>query len=79
MQIEREGSDITLVSFSKMVGFCLKAAEELEKDGISAEVGLLSTSVEPSLSASLLWAPSVRATGCQFGCRFDSIFSWALK
>lgn len=37
-KIEREGSDITLVSFSKMVGFCLKAAEELEKDGISAEV-----------------------------------------
>lgn len=49
MQIEREGSDITLVSFSKMVGFCLKAAEELEKDGISAEVRLLSTSVGFSL------------------------------
>ncbi|GAQ91027.1 pyruvate dehydrogenase E1 component subunit beta [Klebsormidium nitens] len=37
-KIEREGSDVTLVSFSKMVGFCLKAAEELEKEGISAEV-----------------------------------------
>jgi len=34
----REGTDLTLVSFGKMVGYCLKAAEMLEKDGISCEV-----------------------------------------
>ena len=34
----REGSDVTLVSFGKMVGYNLKAAELLADDGISAEV-----------------------------------------
>lgn len=34
----RSGSDVTLVAFSKMVGYCLKAAELLEQEGISAEV-----------------------------------------
>eukprot|EP00245_Coleochaete_scutata_P009222 TRINITY_DN2981_c0_g1_i1.p1 TRINITY_DN2981_c0_g1~~TRINITY_DN2981_c0_g1_i1.p1 ORF type:complete len:369 (-),score=80.39 TRINITY_DN2981_c0_g1_i1:815-1771(-) len=37
-KVERTGEHVTLVTFSKMVGFCLKAAEELAKDGISAEV-----------------------------------------
>ncbi|RCH81331.1 pyruvate dehydrogenase E1, beta subunit [Rhizopus azygosporus] len=37
-KIEREGKDITLVSHSRSVGFCMKAAELLAKDGISAEV-----------------------------------------
>lgn len=36
--IMREGSDVTLVSYSKQVGSCLKAAEELAQEGISAEV-----------------------------------------
>eukprot|EP01095_Lingulamoeba_sp_RSL-Kostka_P007955 TRINITY_DN25_c0_g2_i1.p1 TRINITY_DN25_c0_g2~~TRINITY_DN25_c0_g2_i1.p1 ORF type:complete len:370 (-),score=143.13 TRINITY_DN25_c0_g2_i1:282-1391(-) len=36
--IEREGSDITITAFSRQVGVALKAAAELEKDGISAEV-----------------------------------------
>ncbi|QEK39116.1 pyruvate dehydrogenase complex E1 component subunit beta [Candidatus Nesciobacter abundans] len=34
----RKGTDVTLVSFSRMVGFALKAAEECEKLGISCEV-----------------------------------------
>lgn len=34
----RQGTDISLVSFGKPVGYCLKAAELLEKDGISCEV-----------------------------------------
>lgn len=34
----REGSNVTLISFGKMVGFCLKAAEELEREGVSCEV-----------------------------------------
>ncbi len=37
-KIEREGSDVTLVSFSRGVGRCLEAAKELEKEGVSAEV-----------------------------------------
>lgn len=36
--IEKAGSDVTIISFSRMVGECLKAAAELEKEGISAEV-----------------------------------------
>src|SRR5690554_2395474 len=36
--IRREGKDVTLVSFNKMVLEAMKAAEELEKEGISAEV-----------------------------------------
>lgn len=37
-KVAREGTDVTLVGAGKMVGYCLSAAEELEKDGISAEV-----------------------------------------
>jgi pyruvate dehydrogenase E1 component beta subunit len=37
-KIRREGTGVTLVSYSRMVGFCLQAAEELAKEGIEAEV-----------------------------------------
>ena len=37
-KIERAGTDVTLVSFSIMVGKCLEAAEKLAEQGISAEV-----------------------------------------
>lgn len=37
--IERKGTDVTIVTFSRMVHSCLEAAERLEKEeGISAEV-----------------------------------------
>jgi pyruvate dehydrogenase E1 component beta subunit len=36
--VKREGKDITLVSFGKMMKVALSAAEELAKDGIDAEV-----------------------------------------
>ena len=36
--VVREGTDVTIVAFSIMVGKALAAAEELAKDGISAEV-----------------------------------------
>ncbi len=36
--IKREGKDITLIAWSKMVWTCLEAAKKLEADGISAEV-----------------------------------------
>ncbi|KAI5679422.1 hypothetical protein M9H77_10372 [Catharanthus roseus] len=37
-KIEREGTDVTITAFSKMVGYALKAAEILEKEEINAEV-----------------------------------------
>ncbi|MCS7296690.1 MAG: pyruvate dehydrogenase complex E1 component subunit beta [Bacteroidia bacterium] len=36
--IKRKGTDVTIVSFGKMVHVALEAARELEKDGLSAEV-----------------------------------------
>jgi len=36
--VKREGTDVTIVAHAKMVGLALKAAEEMAKDGISAEV-----------------------------------------
>jgi pyruvate dehydrogenase E1 component beta subunit len=37
-KIEREGTDVTIISFSKPVGACLEAADALAAKGISAEV-----------------------------------------
>ena len=36
--VKREGSDVTIVSFGKIMKTALAAAEELQKEGISAEV-----------------------------------------
>jgi pyruvate dehydrogenase E1 component beta subunit len=36
--IKREGKDVTIVSFGKIIKEALKAAEELEKEGVSCEV-----------------------------------------
>lgn len=36
--VKRQGTDVTLVSYNKMMKIALKAAEELETQGISAEV-----------------------------------------
>ncbi|TNE59106.1 MAG: pyruvate dehydrogenase complex E1 component subunit beta [Alphaproteobacteria bacterium] len=37
-RIAREGTDVTLISHSRPVGFCLEAAETLAAEGIQAEV-----------------------------------------
>ena len=37
-KIEKEGSDVTVVTFSKLVGTALEVAKNLEKEGISVEV-----------------------------------------
>jgi pyruvate dehydrogenase E1 component beta subunit len=37
-KVRREGKDVTLTAHSRMVGFALKAAEELAAEGIEAEV-----------------------------------------
>ena len=57
--LKREGSDVTLISFSKPVLMCLAAAEELAKDGIQAEVVDLRSLVP--LDKDLVYA-SVRKT-----------------
>jgi pyruvate dehydrogenase E1 component beta subunit len=36
--VRKEGSDVTIVSFNKMMEVCKKAVVELEKEGISAEL-----------------------------------------
>ncbi len=36
--VRRQGTDVTLVSYNKMILECMAAAEELAKEGISAEV-----------------------------------------
>jgi len=36
--VERQGKDVTIVTFSRMVGLSLKAAEELKKEGLEVEV-----------------------------------------
>ncbi|XP_028063345.1 pyruvate dehydrogenase E1 component subunit beta-1, mitochondrial isoform X4 [Camellia sinensis] len=37
-KVEREGKDVTITTFSRMVGYAIEAAEILAKEGISAEV-----------------------------------------
>jgi len=37
-EVKREGSDVTLITYSRMLFYCLQAAEELEKEGISVEI-----------------------------------------
>jgi pyruvate dehydrogenase E1 component beta subunit len=37
-KIRRVGTDVTLVAYSRMVGFCLQAAAKLAEEGIEAEV-----------------------------------------
>jgi len=37
-KVEKEGSDVTIVTFSKPVGHALEVAKKLEKEGISVEV-----------------------------------------
>lgn len=37
-RVAREGKDLSLVAYSRMVSVCEHAAEELEKDGLSVEV-----------------------------------------
>ena len=36
--IKRKGTDVTIVSFGKIIKEAYKAADELEKDGISCEI-----------------------------------------
>ena len=66
-RVQREGKDITLVAFSKMVGYCLDAAEQLKEAGIEAEVVNLRTlkpldrnTILDSIAKTHRCAPAVR-------------------
>ncbi len=59
-RVRREGKDLTIVSYAKMVHTCLKAAEELAAKGISVEVIDL-RSLKPLDEATIL--ASARKTG----------------
>jgi pyruvate/2-oxoglutarate/acetoin dehydrogenase E1 component len=37
-KVEREGKDVSIITFSKMVGTSLDAAKQLAEEGISVEV-----------------------------------------
>jgi pyruvate dehydrogenase E1 component beta subunit len=58
--IRRDGDDVTLISYAKMVNSCLQAASALEEAGISAEVIDL-RSLKPFDEAAIL--ASARKTG----------------
>ncbi|MCA3363202.1 MAG: pyruvate dehydrogenase complex E1 component subunit beta, partial [Roseomonas sp.] len=58
-KVEREGSDVTIVAFSIMVGMAMQAAEKLAEQGISAEVSNL-RSIRPLDTETI--AASVRKT-----------------
>ena len=52
-KVERVGTDVTIVTFSRMVGLALQAAEQLAETGISAEVINL-RSIRPLDTATIL-------------------------
>ncbi len=52
-KVRREGTDVTIVAYSRMVGHALEAAEKLAADGISAEVVDLRT-LRPLDTATIL-------------------------
>ena len=66
--VKREGSDVTLISYSRMVLAALEAADELARAGISAEVVDL-RSLSPLDIATV--ANSVKKTGRAIICEAD--------
>jgi pyruvate dehydrogenase E1 component beta subunit len=60
-KIKREGTDVTITAFNKMIKVALAAAEELEKQGISAEVIDLRT-IRPLDEGTII--RSVKKTNC---------------
>ena len=72
--VKRAGTDVTLVAYSRMVGFALQAADELAEQGISAEVVDL-RSIRPLDTATIV--ESVKKTNrivtCEEGWRYMGI------
>jgi transketolase len=70
--ILREGKDVSLIACVQMVAVCMDAAEELEKNGISAEVINMST-IKPLDEAAVI--RSAKKTGCVVTAEEHSIKS----
>ncbi|MCL4159639.1 UNVERIFIED_CONTAM: hypothetical protein GTU68_051589 [Idotea baltica] len=72
--VKRVGSDVTLVGYSRMVGFALEAAEQLAAEGIDAEVIDLRT-IRPMDTETIV--QSVKKTNrivtCEEGWRFMGV------
>ncbi|MEQ8301640.1 MAG: pyruvate dehydrogenase complex E1 component subunit beta [Hyphomonas sp.] len=72
--VKRAGTDVTLVAYSRMVGFALQAADELAEQGISAEVVDL-RSIRPLDTATVI--ESVKKTNrivtCEEGWRYMGV------
>lgn len=73
-KIEREGSDVTIVAFSIMVGKALEAAEKLAEQGIDAEVINLRT-IRPLDRHTILESvkKTNRVISCEEGFPFSGI------
>jgi pyruvate dehydrogenase E1 component beta subunit len=59
-KVTREGTDVTLVSWSRLAGICMEAAQELAQDGIAVEVIDLRTLLPADFDSVIL---SVQKTG----------------
>lgn len=66
-KIEKEGKDVTIVTFSKMVGHSLEVAKNLEKEGVSVEVINLRSAVDYCIYADTvkISAPAGQGSHCQ--------------
>lgn len=69
-KVLREGKDVTLFGTGQMVFNCMEAAEELEKEGVSAEVVNVST-IKPLDRETVI--ASVSKTGCAVTAEEHSI------
>lgn len=56
-KIEREGTDVTVVTFSKMVGVSLEVAKQLATEGISVEV--INLRYDSQISKAILLIPII--------------------
>ena len=73
-KVRRTGSDITLTAHSRMVGFALKAAEQLAEEGIDCEVIDLRT-LRPLDTATVVESvkKTNRLVSCEEGWRFFGV------
>jgi pyruvate dehydrogenase E1 component beta subunit len=75
-RIMRQGSDVTIVAFSRMVGFALAAADKLAEEGIQAEVINL-RSIRPLDTETIIESvkKTNRLVSCEEGWPFAGIGS----
>jgi len=74
-KIERQGTDITIATFSRMVGSSLEAAEILAKEGIQVEVINLRT-LKPLDFKTVVESVKKNESSCDGGRRLGSMWNW---